>query len=94
MNKSVGIHLKWGVSLCFGLTIFVERPNQMSTPSTLEDQLKAMLEARQIRFNQMLKVLDAIPGDTSLQALTGEQVALINLKLSSSGEEECETCSG
>ncbi|HOY48060.1 MAG TPA: hypothetical protein PL185_03995 [Flavobacteriales bacterium] len=66
----------------------------MNTPSTLEDQLKAMLEARQIRFNQMLKVLDAIPGDTSLSTLTNEQVALINLKLASSGEDECETCSG
>jgi len=67
---------------------------EMNTPSTLEDQLKAMLEARQIRFNQMLKVLDAIPGDTSLSTLTNEQVALINLKLASSGEDECETCSG
>ncbi len=66
----------------------------MSTPSTLEDQLKALLEARQIRFNQMLNVLDSVPGGTHLNALTTEQVALINLKLSSSGEEECETCSG
>ncbi|MCB0819877.1 MAG: hypothetical protein KDC13_04585 [Bacteroidetes bacterium] len=61
--------------------------------NTLEDQLKAMVSSGQIRYNQMLKVMEALPGDTALNALTQEHVALINLKLNEP-EDECEFCSG
>jgi hypothetical protein len=61
--------------------------------NTLEDQLRAMVASGQIRYNQLLKVLDALPGDTALNALSSEQVALINIKLSEP-EDECEFCSG
>jgi hypothetical protein len=61
---------------------------------TLEDQLKAMISAGQIRYNQMLNVMDSVPGNTPLSELTAEQVALINIKLSASDQEDCEFCSG
>lgn len=52
-----------------------------------------MVASGQIRYNQLLKVLDALPGDTALNALSSEQVALINIKLNEP-EDECEFCSG
>lgn len=61
---------------------------------TLEDQLKAMMSAGQIRYNQMLNVMDSVPGTTPLNELTAEQVALINIKLSAPEQDDCEFCSG
>jgi hypothetical protein len=60
---------------------------------TLEDQLKAMVASGQIRFSQLIKVLEFLPGETALTSLTNEQVALINIKLNEP-EDECEFCSG
>lgn len=61
---------------------------------TLEDQLKSMVSAGQIRYNQMLNVLQALPATTPLDTLTAEQVAIINIKLAENDQDDCEYCSG
>ena len=62
--------------------------------NTLEDQLKSMVSRGEIRYKQMLNVVNSVPAETPLDQLTAEQVALINIKLSAPEEDDCEFCSG
>jgi hypothetical protein len=70
-----------------------KKPMEQTILNTLEDQLKSMVSAGQIKYNQMLRVMEALPGSTPLNTLTAEQVAIINIKLNEP-EDECEFCSG
>ena len=65
-----------------------------TSTQTLEDQLKSMIAAGQIRYNQMLNLLDAVPRNTPLDALTAENVAMINIKLTAPDQKDCVFCSG